>query len=621
MTESVFHNSRDSRYRCPGGAQPVGGSVSLSIDAPELAKCTLRLWADDSGERRLPMAFDGGKFSAKLTLPDEAGLLWYFFIIELDGAVLYLGAPDDGLGGCGTIRGHEPPSWQITAYSPSAAPEWYKNALVYQIFPDRFRRGEDWRIRRETARRDESRKGPRRIWHEDWNDTPFYTKNGKGQVTRWDFFGGTLSGICEKLPYLKELGVGAVYLNPIFSAASNHRYDTADYMELDPLLGGGRAFENFCAEAHACGIRVILDGVFSHTGADSRYFDYYGSYGGGAYSDPGSPYRSWYRFRRWPDDYESWWGVGDLPNVDEEDPSYKDFIVTGRDSVARTWLRRGADGWRLDVADELPDSFIASFKTAIREEKPDSLLLGEVWEDASNKRSYGVQRRYLLGSELDSTMHYPFREAVTDFLTGKTDAHLLRRRLEAIAENYPPEAQYAALNLMGSHDRARAITVLGGAPENPCDMEKADYRLDEEHYILGASRLMLSALLQYACPGVPCVYYGDEAGLEGYEDPYNRAPYPWGREDRALLNFYKKLGRLYASVQELKSGKFSYESPDADVFVCRRWSDGGAYAAVINRSRTEKQLELRGEDLLTGTLYTDRLRLPPLGGALLKLEG
>lgn len=620
MTDLVFHNSQKKDYRSPFGAAATGTDVRLSLDAPESAICTLRLWSDEKGEERHLMHYGAGRFSANITLPEEAGLLWYFFIIEYDGRCFYLGAPDDGLGGCGHQKEHEPQSWQITVFEPYTVPQWYKDSIVYQIFPDRFSRGADWELRRTASKRDENRRGARRIWHEDWNDNPFYAKNPKGEVTRWDFFGGTLEGVREKLPYLRDLGVGAIYLNPIFLAASNHRYDTADYKLIDPLLGDIGDFEKLCADAHEMGMRIILDGVFSHTGADSRYFDYFGNYGGGAYSDMNSSYRDWYRFSKWPDSYESWWGVGDLPNVDEENESYKRFICTDEDSVARTWLRHGADGWRLDVADELPDSFIESFRYAIKDEKPDSLLLGEVWEDASNKRSYGKARRYLFGRELDSTMHYPFRSSVTDFLLGHIDSPTLCRKLMSIAENYPPEAQYSALNLIDSHDRSRAITVLGGAPTDLTDCEKEYYSLSEENYKLGVQRLKLASLLQYACPGVPCIYYGDEAGLEGFEDPHNRKTYPWGHEDTALLDYYKKLGSIYNSCSELRQGDFEYLSFDDDIFACRRFCEDRAYLAIINRSANEKRLTAQGKDLFSGQHHANSLTLPPLGFTLLELD-
>ena len=620
MTDSTFHNSQLAEYRAPFGAVSVGTRVKLSLDAPKSAKCTLRLWRDGEGESLRDMRRSGARFTVSIDVPAEPCLLWYYFIIDYRGERRYLGAPDDGLGGAGYIRASEPPSWQITVYRPTPAPEWYKNAIVYQIFPDRFFRGSDWRERRENSARDERRRGPRRIWHEDWNDDPFYAKNPRGEVTRWDFFGGTLEGIREKLPYLKSLGVGVIYLNPIFLASSNHRYDTADYSEVDPLLGDVASFSRLCSSAHELGIRIILDGVFSHTGADSRYFDYFGNFGGGAYSDPTSPYRSWYRFRRYPHEYESWWGVGDLPNVDEENEDYKNFIYASKDSIARIWLRRGADGWRLDVADELPDSFIEGFREAIKAEKEDSLLLGEVWEDASNKRSYGVSRRYLLGSELDATMHYPFRSSVTDFLLGRIDSYALRRRLTSIAENYPREAQMCALNLIGSHDSARAVTVLGGAPDDLSDSEKEYYRLNSAMYDVGAQRLMLAALLQYSAPGVPCIYYGDEAGLEGFADPHNRRSYPWGREDDRLRRFYQKLGRIYSDCPELRSGGFEYLSPDSDIFICRRSLGEWQSVAVVNRSDLNRTVELTGVDLLTGRQISGELTLPPRGCALVRLR-
>ena len=620
MTDTIFHDSQKLEYRSPFGAVPLGTRIALSLSAPDDAVCTLRLWRDGFGETLCPMRRSGGRFTAEIDAPADAGLLWYHFIVELGGARIYCGAPDDGLGGAGNISYHEPPSWQITVYEPFKAPEWYKDCIVYQIFPDRFNRGSDWRERLFASMRDEKRRGPRRIWHEDWNDDPFYTKNSKGEVTRWDFFGGTLEGIMEKLPYLKSLGVGAIYLNPIFLAASNHRYDTADYTEIDPLLGGAGSFEALCRSAHEAGIRVILDGVFSHTGADSRYFDYFGNYGGGAVSDPHSPYREWYRFRRYPDDYESWWGVGDLPNVDEENESYKQFIYGSGSSVARTWLRRGADGWRLDVADELPDAFIEGFRAAAKDEKSDSVLIGEVWEDASNKCSYGVRRRYLLGRELDGTMHYPFRKCVTDFLLGHMSAGGLLRRLNAIAENYPREAQLCALNLIGSHDSARAVTVLGGAPEGLSETEQQYYRLDSGMYDTGVRRLMLAALLQYALPGVPCIYYGDEAGLEGFADPHNRRTYPWGREDDRLRRYYRLLGRIYDQCRELRCGEFEYSAPDGDVFICRRIYGTASCTAAVNRSPEEKTINVTGTDLLTGQQCCGELKLPPLGGALVRME-
>ena len=334
-------------------------------------------------------------------------------------------------------------------YPAAPMPEWARGCVGYQIFPDRFARERDW-----TPREPEARRGTHRFLVRDWDTPVFYPRAENGDVSSWPFWGGTLRGIEEKLPYLASLGVTVLYLNPIFEAASNHRYDTADYTRVDPLLGRKKDFESLCEAARKRGIRIVLDGVFNHTGADSVYFDKFGNYG------TAEKYRSWFRFgEQYRHGYECWWDVPDLPNVEENDPSFREFLC-GKDGVVRRWLRRGASGWRLDVADELPDSLIRDIRAAMKEEKEDSLLLGEVWEDASNKVSYGALREYFLGSELDATMHYPFRTAVLDFLLGKIHAQAACDAFWTIQEHYPKENLHAALNLIGSHDRARVLTVL-----------------------------------------------------------------------------------------------------------------------------------------------------------------
>ncbi len=618
MSNSIFHDSQSTLYRSPFGAAEVGSKILLSVIAPESASCFLRLWTDEAGESLCEMKRVNNRFEIEIDAPQNPTLLWYYFVVIVNGKKLFLGAPNDGMGGIGQLRNHEPMSWQITVFEYAQAPNWYKDSIVYQIFPDRFHRGSDWKMRRENSERDASRNGPRRIWHEDWNDRPFYTKNPRGEVTRWDFFGGTLEGIREKIPYLKSLGISSLYLNPIVKAASNHRYDTADYMSVDPALGDDSSFSLLCEDCEKNGISIILDGVFSHTGADSMYFDFFGNYGKtGAFSDPNSQYINWYKFHNYPHEYDSWWGVGDLPNVNELNPDFLNYIVTGDNSVCKHWLNMGAAGWRLDVADELPDSFIEQFKSATKSVKEDSLLLGEVWEDASNKKSYGESRRYLLGRELDSTMHYPFRSAVNDFLLGRIDSYHMKRILMSIAENYPPEALYSALNLIGSHDRARTITVLGEAPEHLSDHEKEYYVLSKEQYEKGKARLMMAALLQFITPGVPCVYYGDEAGLTGYEDPFNRGTYPWGNEDNELIEYYKKLTQIYNRYGVLRHGEFEYICYEHDLFACRRKTEDTSIIAVVNRSHDSRFINVRGLDLFTKTPIDQGVHVAPNSGCLI----
>ena len=637
----IYHNSQLPEYRTPSGAVPCGSSVRLSIKAADCGAdytCELNLWQEDCGDLRFPMEkqiMDDGSlcFTVCVNITQTPSLCWYYFLLKGSGQQIYYGNNSRQLGGEGQIWDQVPPAFQITAYQPAAVPDWYKSSVVYQIFPDRFARSEDWIQRQAAADKGPDWKGPARVVLQNWNDTPFYTKNSRGEITRWAFFGGTLEGIREHLFYLKSMGAGAIYLNPIFSAASNHKYDTADYQQIDPSFGTDEDFRRLASDAKRLGIRLILDGVFNHTGADSIYFNRYGNYPDpGACQGDDSPYYKWFRFSRFPDQYQCWWGVEDLPDVEEQNPDYQKFIYEGEDSVVRRWLREGASGWRLDVADELPDSFIQGIRGAIRQTNREGLLLGEVWEDASNKVSYGIHRRYLLGNELDGVMNYPMREALLSFMLGKQSADDAVRQLRSLAENYPPENFYSCLNLIGSHDRPRILTLLGDPPPNLTDPEKEEYRLPEDKLRLAKNRLKVLSLLQFILPGVPCIYYGDEAGLQGFDDPLNRGTYPWGREDSELLAHYRMLAGLRKQYPFLVSGGFSLQSYGEHVILCERRADSREeqILAVVNRhlfGNVSVEVELpQGAgwvfDLITaeplssndGTLFLD---LPPLSAKLL----
>ncbi len=397
-----------------------------------------------------------------------------------------------------------------------------------------------------------------------------------------DYFCGDLRGIEQKLDYLKSLGVTCVYLNPIFEAQSNHRYDTADYEKIDPLLGTEKDFCSLCRSAEKLGIKIILDGVFSHTGDDSKYFNRYSRYDSlGAYQSKSSPYFRWYKFNEWPDDYESWWGIKILPEVIEENPDFIDYI-TGSDGIARKWLRLGAAGWRLDVADELPDEFLDSFRKAVKEEKNDALVLGEVWEDASNKSSYGKLRRYLLGDQLDSVMNYPFANAVIDFVR-EANAELFASRVMSIVENYPKEVLDVLMNHISTHDTMRAITALAGESCSFRDRKwQSTHSLDEKDYAYGVRLLKAASAMQFALPGVPTVYYGDEAGMQGYKDPFNRRCYPWGKENPELIEWYKTLGKVRAENPVFKDGRFEILSSVAGCVAFSRKNDSEAILVISN---------------------------------------
>lgn len=557
----IYHNSQELYCRSPFGAAAVSSNVTIRVTADYACGAVLRLWTEENGEKLVEMQRSNpGEFIAELTMPDHGTLIWYYFIIYYpDGNSCLYGAPFDDLGGTGQEYRADPKSFQITVYKPSAVPAWYRSSVMYQIFPDRFARGSDFESNAAASGKHIT---------DDWYSEPYYIKNELGDVNDWIFYGGSLKGIEEKLDYLKELGVGAIYLNPIFKARSNHRYDTADYTKIDPLLGDEESFVSLCREAEAKGIGIIFDGVFSHAGRHSIYFE------------EGSPYRKWFKFSE-DGSCKCWWGVKDLPEINESDPDFNEYIC-GDNGVLHKWLSCGASGVRLDVADELPDAFIKNVRARIKKEKESSVLIGEVWEDASNKFSHGEHRKYLMGDELDSTMNYPLRAILIDFALGNCDAFTTARRFMSLMENYPSEQLYSAMNLLSSHDRERILTVLGS------DTDKLR---------------MLYALL-FCLPGVPCIYYGDEAGLEGETDPANRAAYPWGRENEELLIFFKGLCADYHRHSALKDGSFKPVFLANDVFSFIRKNDEESLLVLANASDEERSINFKGQEYVIPAFRT-----------------
>lgn len=575
---------------------------------------TLRVWTDERGEELLPMEGacedDHVHYSVSYT-PAQTGVVWYSFdLAASDGATWRYGAREGWTTGEGDFAYGNPPSFQLTVYVPrQTQPDWYKNGIVYQVFPDRFARGADWRERAEKAL-GAHREGPARVLVEDWDTPPAYKKSEDGDILEWDFYGGTLRGVREKLDYLADLGVTVIYLNPIFEAASNHRYDTADYLRIDPMLGDEEELCALAREARERGISIMLDGVFNHCGQDSRYFNRYGNYPEpGAWQGDESPYRDWFFFNE-DGTYDGWWGNPDLPDVNEKSPEYRELIC-GQDGVVRKWLRAGARGWRLDVADELSDGFIEDIKAAMVAERPDGALVGEVWEDASNKMAYGKLRQYFEGTELDGTMNYPLRTALLAFVRNQIGAPEMAARLEQLRENYPRDAFFSCLNLLGSHDRERLFTMLGDAPDPDTlsDEECAAFRLDEGHASLAMSRLWLTVLLQMTLPGVPCVYYGDERGMEGFRDPYNRAAFPWDGGRMDCVTVFRNAIAVRKALPVLTTGDFEPFADGEDVFgFWRRGEDGECVCVLANASLHDAhtvRVPMAGEavsDVVSGTV-------------------
>lgn len=494
----------------------------------------------------------------------ESGIWHYRFEGELSsGALAFFGRDFDGT----AVRGDWLPEWQLTVSDCAyKTPNDAKSGIIYHIFPDRFCKAEDRGFNKNGT------------LHSDWNDQPEYAKEGVDYRAD-DFFGGNVQGIISKLDYLKALGVTCIYLSPVFEASSNHRYDTGDYLTLDSLFGDEEQFEQLISLAKEKSISVMLDGVFNHTGADSRYFNKFGTYPTlGAYQSQDSPYYNWYYFFNFPDDYHCWWGSTCVPTVNKSAAGYRDLIL-GENGVIEKWTKLGVRGWRLDVVDELPVEFTSALCKKIKETDSSARIIGEVWEDASTKVSYGIWRPYFMGGQLDGVMNYPFKEAILAFVKDGDRAAFIRD-VARILENYPKESLDCSMTLLGTHDTVRALTALGCAEVPATKCGRAEFRLSEDNLELAVKRLKLASLLQYTLPGVPCVFYGDEVGMQGFEDPLNRGTYPWGKENAELLAHYKKLGALRTNYAEYLTGETRFVSSD-NALVFERTSKKGVLRVAV----------------------------------------
>lgn len=648
MLESyqVEHNSQNIYFRSIVGAAEAGSRMRLGLQlrtGEPVRQVLLRLWQDQAGEQLVTLVPHDANaaqrfYTAWIELPDHGCLLWYYFIITMESGTYFYGNNAEMLGGVGALYHEQPPSYQVTIYNRGAhTPDWFKNSVMYQIFPDRFARAGDTIVRKKGA-----------VIRTDWTDDPMYLKDpDTKEIVAYDFFGGNLRGVMEKLDYLEKLGISCIYFNPVFESESNHHYDTGDYHRIDPMLGDIEDFRRLVAAARERGIRIILDGVFSHTGSNSIYFNRRKQYDSiGAYQSKESPYYSWYHFRNFPNEYDCWWNFDTLPNVNETDPSYMDFIITGEDSVLHHWMNEGIAGWRLDVIDELPPTFSKTFFAELKKRSPDAVMIGEVWEDASNKVAYGTPREYLSGNEMDSAMNYPLRSTMLDFLTGAADGALTVRRMASQIENYPKENLYAMMNLISSHDVQRAITILGDVPyyEGMPAIEQSRVRMTLDQAMLGIRRLIMATLWQMTYPGVPSVYYGDEIGMQGFKDPFNRRPYDWEHGNLEIRDWVTRFIAVRNGNDALRTGDILPLYGAGDVIAYARTirsgydvfneeKEPGIFVVAFNRSRTETlTVDLDVSDFACG-VFEDvfkpsrtyeverghlRVRIPPLFGLLLR---
>ena len=587
---AAAHDAADEAFRKPLGALEGGSKVTLSIEDPAgfVSAAVLELAGESCAEEQ-EMRKTATGFTADVTLPEEPAALNYLFrLTYADGGVQWLCPAPDGRHS--TLSGERRPGFRLTVYRKGFdTPKWFREGVMYQIFPDRFQRDGSDTAQKGFARHEAM--GQTVHVHKDWDEPVEWKANmPDGSYAPVDFYGGTLQGIMDRLPYLKKLGVTVLYLNPIFESASNHRYDTGSYEHVDPILGSNRDFKRLVAEAKKAGIRIVLDGVFAHTGADSKYFNRFRSYpGAGAYNSKHSPYYKWYSFSDFPEEYRCWWDFPDLPSVNTTEESWQKRIISDDNSVVRTWLQRGASGWRLDVADELPDDVLCRIRTAVKETDPDAVVLGEVWEDAVTKVSYDTLRKYALGDALDSVMNYPLRLGMAPFFRGQTLSGDLRDLLLSQRLNYPKPLYYALMNLTASHDIDRTRTALSvdfEARDTTRDFQ-ASYEITPEMDAQGARLQKLAAALQFSLPGIPSLYYGDETGMKGFCDPFCRAPYRM--EDPDMLRWYSRLSALRNAHAALRSGAVAVYAPAEDA-VCVLRSIALGRDAFGNKAKDEALL-------------------------------
>ena len=532
-----------------------------------------------------PMTKSGDFFEREISF--SRGLYFYSFYI---GNGFYIGLSEN----YSAEVSKKPSPFQLTVYDKDyIVPDWLSGGIIYQIFPDRFNRGEK-----------EKKLFNGQVLHDNLKDTPEFLPDENGKIKNCDFFGGDFKGIINKIPYIAGLGVTAIYLNPIFKAYSNHRYDTGDYMTIDPLLGDESDFKNLISTANEYGIKIILDGVFNHTGDDSLYFNKYGHYNSvGAYQSINSPYAKWYKFINYPDTYESWWGIDVLPALNKSDEGFTEFL-TGQNGVIEKYSKMGIGGWRLDVVDEIPDELVKKIRSAVKRNNQNAIIIGEVWEDATNKISYGKRREYFLGDELDSVMNYPLKNAILGFVKDG-NAEGLSFAVKEQIDHYPLNALNSLMNILSTHDTFRLLSAVGGVDvDGLTKSEMANVKIPDILMVKAKFRLKAASLLQYTLYGVPSVYYGDEIGMEGYTDPLNRRFFEWDNMNEEILSWYRLLGKIRRQYKVFRDGEVKEVFARNGVYAFKRVKDDEEIFVAVNVSGEDKKLCFSGtiKNLLDGSV-------------------
>lgn len=606
---SLRHDSRSADHKRPFGAVTEGRSVDFAIDAqPGVQAVTLVI-----ERRRLEGNQDVLEYTEVARLPmqrtrhgarerwtarhrfDTKAVYGYHFVADIGGRrFVYQNNRDaihwtrekgsNGLGAVAALpeRAASVRRFRLTVYDPGfTVPAYARDLVYYYVFPERFRNGDpanDPRPGRDTYQDHAVEVHPR------WMDTPWRPGSGDGSdaVHNNDFFGGDLAGLIDRLDHIRSVGANAIYLTPIFAAASNHKYDTGDYRQVDPRFGRNEDFRRLCEEAARRGIRVIVDTSFNHTGSDSVYFDRFARHGAdgrrgaffGGRPNPSSPWASWYRLDPSQPDadrqYTGWAGVADLPELDKADLGFRRFAY-GPDGVTQQWLALGAAGWRMDVAPWVPDDFWREWRQAVKAAKPDALTIAETWFEAS---------KFLLGDTFDSTMNYLLRNALLAWAAGGSARDLVTH-VELMRELYPPPAFQALMNVLSTHDAERSLHALGytAGTTDPARIAEAK------------QRFRLALFFQMTFPGAPAIFYGDEVGMTGANDPYNRGPFPWadqgGRPDIALLAHVQRLTALRHALPVLRHGSIDAPLFADDHVVVHARRLGGTWALTASNNATE----------------------------------
>lgn len=619
-------------YRVPSGAVPDGTSVKIYIafaNAPyscpknikninlitiyndseiKLYKMNMNMSvnadATDTAENPADPAMEQEELVFSADIAVTKGLYFYYFEVEYQDKKDYYYKTEKL-----TYSDDNAKKWQITVYDKNyQTPDFFKGGIMYHIFVDRFARSKSWNP--------EVREGL--YMHVSTDDTPFYKPDINGKIRNEDVYGGNIRGITEKLDYLSGLNVSIIYLCPIFEANSNHKYGAADYEKIDDMFGDDDIFGELIYEAGKRGMKIILDGVFNHTGDDSIYFNKYNKYDSlGAYQSKESKYYDWYNFNDWDrnkDDYECWWGVKSLPSLKKDQPVFRAYIC-GVNGIIEKWLKRGAAGYRIDVADELSDRMLKDIKKAAKETSPESIIIGEVWEDASNKVSYGKRRQYLLGNQLDSVMNYPLKQAIINYLRLGNSA-AMSEVMDMIIENYPKQSADCLMNIIGTHDTMRILTALGAENYETEKDIMAESKLSVYERAHGTVLLKAAVLLQMTLPGIPCIYYGDEAGAEGYSDPFNRRFFPWDNIDSDIHEFYKKICGIRKSYEIFKDGEYQLVKEYKGLFFFKRVKESEKIYIYVNLAGNGYNIEdLSG---LVKTIEVNRDFISLLDGTLVR---